>query len=217
MRIKTKTDYANYYQKLTHRVIFRKKFYSSVSVAHGKVRDIFTIKSPVSGAEQLLIVTSDRLSAFDRVLTTIPCKGEVLNRTSLFWFDQTRDIIPNHILRPVSARSVLVNKYQVLPIEVVVRGYLTGSAWRDYQAGKPISGIRLPAGLRFNGCFPEPLLTPTTKEASGHDQPIPKRYVRQGLLPAHILEKVEKTALALFKRGYRTAGQARFDPGRYQV
>jgi phosphoribosylaminoimidazole-succinocarboxamide synthase len=166
------------------------------------VRDIFTIKSSVSGGEQLVIVTSDRFSAFDRVLTTIPCKGEVLNRISLFWFEQTRDIVPNHILKPVYARSVLVNKNQVLPIEVVVRGYLTGSAWRDYQAGKSISGIKLPQGLRFNERFREPLFTPTTKETAGHDRPISKEdIVKEGLLSARILEKVEKTALALFKRG----------------
>ena len=93
-----------------------------VALERGKVRDVFSV------ADLLLIVTTDRLSAFDVVLTTIPCKGEILNRTSLFWFDRTTDIMPNHVVERVSARSVLARRYRTLPVEVVVRGYLTGSA-----------------------------------------------------------------------------------------
>ena len=94
----------------------------------------------------LLITTTDRISAFDRVLTTVPCKGEVLNTISLFWFSATADIIPNHVREEISARTVRAAKCRVIPIEVVVRGYLTGSAWRDYQQGAAVSGIALPPG-----------------------------------------------------------------------
>ena len=98
--------------------------------------------------DRLLVVTSDRVSAFDRVLTTIPCKGQVLNQLSAFWFRHTADIVPNHLLREVMPRSMLVRRCSVVPVEVVVRGYLTGSAWRDYQRDGAVSGIRLPPGMR---------------------------------------------------------------------
>lgn len=121
-----------------------------VRFERGKVRDLW------QGGGKALIATTDRLSAFDVVLTTIPCKGEVLNRISLFWFDKTRDIVRNHILETLSARTVLVERCRPLPVEVVVRGYLTGSAWRDYTAGKTVSGIRLPEGMRSGERFATP-------------------------------------------------------------
>jgi phosphoribosylaminoimidazole-succinocarboxamide synthase len=166
----------------------------------GKVRDVFTLKNK---GEKLLIVTSDRISAFDKVLTTIPCKGEVLNKISLFWFNELKSIIPNHIIKQTSPRSVLTNKYDVLPIEVIVRGYLTGSAWRDYEKGNPISGIKLRDGMKFNEKFPEPILTPSTKEQKGaHDLPISSReIVDKGIVPSHIWNKVEDAAKKLFIRG----------------
>jgi len=163
----------------------------------GKVRDI------VDCGSSLLITTTDRISAFDRILTTIPCKGEVLNTLSLYWFEHTKDIIPNHILKALSARSVQVKKCDILPVEVVVRGYLTGSAWRDYQAGRPVSGLRLKPGLRMNERFPSPVITPSTKETEGkHDMPIScDEVVKRSLVPAQVWAKVEKAALALFARG----------------
>ena len=166
----------------------------------GKVRDVFSIKN---GEDKLLIITSDRISAFDKILTTIPCKGEVLNKISLFWFDMLKSIIPNHIIKQLSPRSVLVRKYDVLPIEVIVRGYLTGSAWRDYKEGNPVSGIRLKDDMKFNEKFPEPLLTPTTKEHDGaHDMPISSEdIISRGIVSAKIWNKVETVAKKLFIRG----------------
>ena len=172
-------------------------------VIRGKVRDIIDLGS------RLLIVTTDRISAFDRVLSTIPCKGEVLNRISLFWFGKTADIIPNHVERAVSARSVLVRKCELVPVEVVVRGYLTGSAWRDYRKGKDISGIRLPEGMRFNERFEEPLVTPSTKAERGvHDEPISEeRLVSEGIVAEELWKKIRDTALSLYRRGSEVAAE----------
>ncbi len=163
----------------------------------GKVRDIWDL------GDGLLILVSDRVSAFDRVLTTLPCKGEVLNRISLFWFDQTRDIIPNHVAGRPSPRSMLARKCRVIPIEVVVRGYLTGSAWRDYEGSGSVSGIRLPAGMRENQRFERPILTPSTKEEQGaHDRPISRaEIIAEGRVPEPLWRRVEEAALALFERG----------------
>jgi len=170
----------------------------NISHYKGKVRDVLTLQD-----DKLLIITSDRISAFDKVLTTIPCKGEVLNRISIFWFDQLKDIIPNHIIKQTSSRSVLTRKYKVLPIEVIVRGYLTGSAWRDYEKGNPVSGIKLKEGMKFNEKFQEPIITPSTKESDGsHDVPIScKEIVKKGIVPEEIWAKVENTAKKLFMRG----------------
>lgn len=173
------------------------------SFYRGKVRDLF------NGSDQLLLSVSDRISAFDKVLAEIPTKGEVLNRLALYWFEQTQDIIENHILRQVSPRAVLVKRCEVLPVEVVVRGYLTGSAWRDYQAGKDISGINLPAGMKNNQKFDMPLITPSTKAEIGtHDEPIScNEIVQQGLVDAELWKQVEEKALALFKRGAELAAK----------
>jgi phosphoribosylaminoimidazole-succinocarboxamide synthase len=167
------------------------------SVQHGKVRDIVDL------GEKLLISTSDRISAFDRVLSTIPCKGEVLNRMALEWFSLTGDIIPNHILRQVTPRTVEVSKCGVLPVEVVVRGYLTGSAWRDYSAGRSVSGIDLPPGMRMDQRFEKPLITPSTKAEQGlHDEPISSgEILSSGLVEGKIWRRVEEAALSLFRRG----------------
>lgn len=156
---------------------------------------------------ELLIATTDRISAFDRVLSTIPCKGEVLNTLSLFWFGRTADIVANHVVEEVSPRTVRAVKCEVLPLEVVVRGYLTGSAWRDYQKGASISGIALPQGMRRDQRFPEPLLTPSTKEGNGtHDRPIAREEILSGaVVPRALWERIEETALALFRRGREIA------------
>ena len=143
----------------------------------GKVRDVYAID-----ADSLLIVTTDRLSAFDVVLPDpIPGKGTVLNRISNFWFAQTRHIVPNHLLdrpladvvpdaaerAPLEGRSVIARRLRALPIEAVVRGYLIGSGWKDYQATGQVCGIDLPRGLRQAEQLPEPLFTPATKAAVG--------------------------------------------------
>jgi phosphoribosylaminoimidazole-succinocarboxamide synthase len=181
------------------------------SLYKGKVRDVVDL------GEHLLIVTSDRISAFDRVLSTIPFKGEVLNGIASWWFEKTADIIENHVasghplaaeLAAKSPRCMLARKCAVLPVEVVVRGYLTGSAWRDYQAGRPVSGIHLPPGMRADQAFERPLITPSTKEAEGHDQPIScAEVVARGLVPEPLWRQVEEKALALFTRGQELAAR----------
>ena len=173
-------------------------------LVRGKVRDI------VDRGSEMLITTTDRISAFDRVLTTIPCKGEVLNSLSLHWFRATSDIVPNHVREEVSPRTVRVEKCEILPVEVVVRGYLTGSAWRDYKAGAAISGLRLVPGMRFNQRFAEPLLTPSTKEEKGtHDRPVSREeLISSGRVSQAVWENVEHISRALFARGTELAGRA---------
>jgi phosphoribosylaminoimidazole-succinocarboxamide synthase len=172
-----------------------------VKYLRGKVRDIFDLQT------RLLLFTSDRVSAFDRVLGLVPCKGEVLNRISLFWFDKTADIVENHLIERITPRTVLVETCDVLPVEVVVRGYLTGSAWRDYQAGKAISGITLPRGMRFNQQFDAPLITPSTKAERGtHDRPISSQEIlASGIVPAATWAEMQEKSLALFRRGSKIA------------
>jgi phosphoribosylaminoimidazole-succinocarboxamide synthase len=173
-------------------------------LTRGKVRDVLDL-----GAE-VLITTTDRISAFDRVLTTIPCKGEVLNTLSLFWFRSTPDIIANHIREEISARTIRAVKCAVVPIEVVVRGYLTGSAWRDYQRGASVSGLPLPPGMRINQRFDSPLITPSTKEEKGaHDRPISREQIlSSGRVEPRLWEQIEKTSLALFQRGTEIAARS---------
>lgn len=176
-------------------------------VYRGKVRDV------VLGREGLLLVASDRISAFDRVLSTVPFKGEVLSRIAAFWFRNTGDIIANHVVAGPgelagTGRACLARRAEMLPLEVVVRGYLTGSAWRDYQANKPISGIRLPEGLAFNEKFPVPIITPSTKEAAGHDRPVSREEILSGgLVDRELWLEVEKAAVALFRRGQELAAR----------
>jgi phosphoribosylaminoimidazole-succinocarboxamide synthase len=148
--------------------------------ARGKVRDIYDL------GDRLLIVATDRLSAFDVVMPTpIPDKGRVLTQLSLFWFNLLRDMIPNHVLsdtdfpapfdqyaEDLAGRSMVVRKTKPLPIECVARGYLSGSGWKEYRATGKVCGIELPAGLRESDKLPEPIFTPATKAASGHDENI---------------------------------------------
>jgi phosphoribosylaminoimidazole-succinocarboxamide synthase len=151
--------------------------------ASGKVRDVYEI-----GDKQLLFIASDRISAFDYVLATgIPHKGSVLNQISLFWFDFLADIVPNHLITAaveqyppevrkyryqLRGRSMLVRRAEMFPVECVVRGYISGSAWKEYKASGKVSGISLPAGLKESDAFPEPIFTPSTKATTGHDENI---------------------------------------------
>lgn len=151
--------------------------------ASGKVRDVYEV-----GDKQLLFVASDRISAFDYVLATgIPYKGSVLNQLSLFWFDFLADIVPNHLITAnvdeypaeirkykdqLRGRSMLVRRAEMFPVECVVRGYISGSAWKEYKASGKVSGISLPAGLKESDAFPEPIFTPSTKATTGHDENI---------------------------------------------
>lgn len=169
----------------------------------GKVREIIDL------GDSIVLSTSDRISAFDVILSTIPFKGEVLNGISLYWFENTKDIIKNHIISKISPRAIHVNKCEVLPVEVIVRGYLTGSAWRDYQKGNDISGITLPAGMKMDQKFDQPLLTPSTKAEQGdHDEPIScEDIVKKGLVDEKLWKQVEETAFKLFQRGTELAAK----------
>ena len=162
------------------RVVRETKLAGISPAARGKVRDIY------DAGDKLLIVATDRLSAFDVILPTpIPDKGRVLTQLSLFWFDLLNDVIPNHVLsatdfpapfdayrEELAGRSMLVWKTVPLPIECVVRGYVSGSGWKDYQKTGEICGIALPPGLRESDRLPEPIFTPATKATTGHDENI---------------------------------------------
>ncbi len=168
----------------------------------GKVRDSYDV-----GEDKKLIIVTDRLSAFDRVLTTIPFKGQVLNQMSGFWFEKTKNVFPNHVLDVIDPQAMIVKKCSVVPIEMVVRGYLTGSAWRDYTAGKTISGIKLPNGLKNWEKFSEPIITPSTKAEKGlHDEHVSREQIfERKIVEPELYEKMEKAAINLFKKGTEIA------------
>lgn len=175
---------------------------SELSVAageryEGKVRDSYT-----KGDKRILVAT-DRLSCFDVVVTAVPFKGQVLTQLAAWWFEKTKDILPNHVISLPDPNVMVVKQCEVLPIEVVVRAYLAGSAWRDYEGGRTISGVRLPPGLRRHAKLPEVILTPSTKAKKGsHDQPISEAEILSSrIVPESIWKQVKESALALFKRG----------------
>ena len=188
-------------------------------VRSGKVRDLFEVD------DRLLLVASDRLSAFDVVLPTpIPDKGRVLTGLSRFRFSQTEDIIPNHLLgtspddlppgftdeagkRELRGRMMLCRRAKVLPVEIIVRGYVAGSGWKDYQKTGAICGIKLPAGLRESDRLPEPIFTPSTKAEVGHDQNIGFDAM-VGLVGGEMAERVRDVALNLYWRGSDVAEDA---------
>jgi phosphoribosylaminoimidazole-succinocarboxamide synthase len=167
---------------------------AAVHVASGKVREIYELDE-----ERLLLVASDRISTFDVVLPTeIPDKGRVLTGLSGFWFARTRDIVPNHLLtlRP-DGRSTEARRLRMLPIECVVRGYLAGSGWKDYQATGSTSGHSLPEGLRESERLPEPIFTPATKAQTGHDENIDRARAAE-LVGAEVLDEVQRIAIELY-------------------
>jgi phosphoribosylaminoimidazole-succinocarboxamide synthase len=166
-----------------------------VHVASGKVRELFTID-----AERLLLVASDRISTFDVVLPTeIPDKGRVLTGLSAFWFARTAELCPNHLLGLRSdGRSTECRRLEMLPLECVVRGYLAGSGWKDYQRTGSTSGRALPEGLRESDRLPEPIFTPSTKATSGHDENIDAEQAA-ALVGPERYEEVERIALALYR------------------
>ena len=172
-------------------------------VYHGKVRDCY-----VRGDTRILI-TSDRLSAFDRVLTTIPFKGQALNRMASYWFKETAHLVPNHVIAEPHPNVFIGRQAEILPVEVIIRGYLTGSAWRDYQAGKAVSGIDLPKGLKKSHRFESPLITPSTKAEHGkHDEPISsEEIVRSGIVEKKLWDEVCEAAMKLFEFGSRRANE----------
>jgi len=180
----------------------------------GKVRDVYEID------DRLLIVATDRVSAFDVIMPNpIPHKGEVLTKISAFWFDQTKDIIDNHVIStrvdqyPESCgpyrdelrdRSMLVAKTDALPVECIVRGYLSGSGWKDYLKTQSICGIALPAGLRESEKLSEPIFTPSTKAEAGHDQNIPFEKM-QDTIGSDLAKKVKAIAIQVYLKAQRIA------------
>jgi phosphoribosylaminoimidazole-succinocarboxamide synthase len=192
----------------TSPTVFRTALRTLERIHEGKVRDIYAVD-----AETMLIVTTDRLSAFDVVLPDpIPEKGRVLNEISNFWFGRTRHIIPNHLTdrsldsivkdaderATLMGRTVVVRRLKALPIEAVVRGYLIGSGWKDYQKSGSVCGIALPAGMKQADRLPTPLFTPATKAAMGeHDENIAFSVV-EGMVGASLAARVRDTAIALY-------------------
>jgi phosphoribosylaminoimidazole-succinocarboxamide synthase len=164
-------------------VLIRTDFPDLKLKASGKVRDVYDIDET-----QLLFVATDRISAFDYVLATgIPHKGRILNQISLFWFDFLADVVPNHLITAdvetyppqvrkhadqLRGRSMLVRRAEIFPVECIVRGYLSGSGWKEYKSTGKVSGITLPSGLNESDALPEPIFTPSTKATSGHDENI---------------------------------------------
>lgn len=175
----------------------------------GKVRDVYDL------GDKLLIVSTDRISCFDVVLPCgIPYKGEVLTALSLFWFDLIKDIIPNHLISAdidkypaelkeyktqLLGRSMLVVKAKSLPIECVVRGYLSGSGWKEYKEKQSVCGIKLPAGLKESDKLPEDIFTPSTKADVGHDMNVDQGYV-EGLIGQNTADELKRLSLAVYKR-----------------
>ena len=184
----------------------------------GKVRDIYALDP------YLLIVATDRISAFDVIMPNpVPGKGEVLTRMSAFWFEKMGDIIPNHVVSTnpdeypaacapyreiLRGRSMLVKKASPLPVECVVRGYLSGSGWKDYSQGKPVSGITLPPGLRESSRLPQTLFTPSTKAPDGeHDMPISREQM-VGIVGAELTDQIIRASLAVYERAVGIAAAA---------
>ncbi|HVM17278.1 MAG TPA: phosphoribosylaminoimidazolesuccinocarboxamide synthase [Gaiellaceae bacterium] len=166
----------------------------AVHVGSGKVRELYAL-----GDDRLLLVASDRISTFDVVLPTeVPDKGRVLTGLSAFWFARTRHVVPNHLLAiGGDGRSLECRRLEMLPIECVVRGYLAGSGWKDYRATGAVCGHALPERLREAERLPEPIFTPATKAASGHDENI-TRDDAAALVGAELLEEVERVSLELY-------------------
>ena len=180
-------------------------FENQKSLYVGKVRDVYNIAD-----EMLVMVVSDRISAFDVVLPKgIPFKGQILNTIAAKFLDATADIVPNWKISTPDPMVTLGKKCEPLKLEVIVRGYLAGSAWREYQSGiRELCGIKLPEGMRENDKFPTPIITPTTKADEGHDENISKEEaIAQGIVSAEDYALLEKYAIALFQRGTEIAAK----------
>lgn len=181
-------------------------FPGQTSVYHGKVRDVYFI-----GDNLLCMVATDRISAFDVILPEgIPFKGQILNQIAAKFLNETRDIVPNWLLATPDPMVSIGYRCKGYPVEMIVRGYLCGSAWRAYKAGaREICGVRLPEGMRENEKFPTPIITPTTKAEIGtHDEDISREEIlARGLVPENEYRQIEQYALALFARGQEIAGK----------
>jgi len=169
----------------------------------GKVRENFYLD------DEIVMVTTDRVSAFDHILGTIPFKGEILTQIAKFWFEKTKDIAPNHYIDDPDPQVLLTKRAEPLPIEIIIRGYITGSLWRDYSSGVDGQyGFTMPEGMKKNQKFDSPIITPTTKADYGeHDEAISKEEIISGLVDKDIYEKAEKYAMALFSEGQKWANE----------
>lgn len=178
----------------------------------GKVRDIYEVPARAGQPERLILITTDRHSSFDRVIAHIPYKGQVLNQSSLWWFTQTEDIIPNHVMASPDPNVTVGRKFKLVPVEAVMRGYLTGvtdtAIWTRYQKGeRTFGGVTLPDGLKKNTKLPRPVFDPTTKEDT-HDRAISTdQMVEEGLITEELLAEVRDTATKLFVRGQDLAAK----------
>lgn len=176
----------------------------------GKVRDYYVVE------DKRILITTDRISAFDQILGEIPYKGQVLNLLSAFWFEKTADIIPSHLISTPDPNVTIAHNAIAIPIEMVVRGYITGvtgtSIWGSYEKGeRVIYGITLPDGLKKNDKLPSPIITPTTKAEVGHDARLTRNeIITNKIVPEKIYEQMEKTAVSLFLRGQEIAQKAGF-------
>ena len=180
-------------------------FEGQKSVYHGKVREVYDIDN-----KYLVMVVSDRISAFDVILPKgIPYKGQVLNQIAAKFLDATADIVPNWKIAVPDPMVTVGLKCEPFKVEMIVRGYLAGSAYREYQSGvREICGVKLPEGMRENEKFPTPIITPTTKADEGHDENISKEeIIAQGLVSKEDYEKMEQYALAVFQRGTEMAAR----------
>ena len=181
--------------------------------SRGKVRDVY------EAGDKLLLVATDRISAFDVVLPTpIPDKGRVLTGLSLFWFEQTSDLVGNHLITAdraafpapfaedvsLAGRTMLVTHADVIPVECVARGYLSGSGWKQYRRDGAVCGVTLPAGLAESDRLPEPIFTPTTKAAEGHDTPLSPLEIRD-LVGTGLAERLKELTLTIYERAARVA------------
>lgn len=180
-------------------------FPGQTSVYHGKVRDVYFI-----GDATMVMVATDRISAFDVILPEgIPYKGQVLNQIAAYFLDASADIVPNWkqaVPDPMVTVGALAKSF---PVEMIIRGYLTGSAWREYKAGcRELCGVKLPEGMRENEAFPEPIITPTTKAAEGHDENISREeIIRQGLVSEEDYKVMEDYTRRLFALGQKMAAE----------
>lgn len=180
-------------------------FPAQTAVYHGKVRDVYTINDST-----LVMVATDRISAFDVVLPEgIPYKGQVLNQIAAFFLDATRDIVPNWKLATPDPMVTVGQRAEAFPVEMIIRGYLAGSAWREYAAGKrEICGVKLPDGMVENQAFPEPIITPTTKAAEGHDENISaEEIIARGLVSEENYRTMAEYTMALYRRGVDMAAR----------
>ena len=179
------------------------RFPGQTAVYHGKVRDVYTIDDNI-----MVMIATDRISAFDVILPKgIPYKGQVLNQIAETFLDATADIVPNWKLASPDPMVTVGYKCEGFRVEMIIRGYLTGSAWREYQAGcRELCGVKLPDGMRENERFPEPIITPTTKADEGHDENISREeIIAQGIVSKEDYEVMERYTRALFARGTEMA------------